>query len=348
MKTKNKHTLNEVLDILKEKELDRNEYQLLYDGFETQINKDGYLQFRLTEKDTWKNVHTLVNRYFNSEEHDKKFAELVETKIERCLVTHHIEFFEKDNKLNNHPDNLQWLGKQEHILFHSKLKNDIHLKRFWDKIWNPDNPEYEKNYNIREKEKNRLSLMGAKNIIKINKELWHGENNEEHRKMMSFIQSENTKKTLNKLWHGENNEEYRKNRVLISKKSISIHNEEYWNGEGNEDRRQKQGLFLKERHSIIHDNLWYGENNEEFRKKMTESGRKVMNIINRDPNVKSKILEGRVFQIFNKIINAGEKITDESFLKYKSKFSTYPETVFGSIEIAIEKYQNYPKKIIMN
>jgi len=82
MKVKTKFTLNEVLDTLKEKKLNRDEYSLLYSSYETQIGKDGYLQFKLTEKDNWKNVHTLVNQYFNSEEHDKKHIELIETKIE--------------------------------------------------------------------------------------------------------------------------------------------------------------------------------------------------------------------------------------------------------------------------
>ena len=159
METKTKFTLNEVLDTLKEKKINRDEYSLLYSGFETQIGKEGYLQFRVNEKDKWKNVHTLVNQYFNSEERDQKYKDLVETGVEKWLVTHHVNFFEKENKLNNHPDNLQWLGKTEHRILHQTIMCEI-----MDKMWNPENPEY---CNF-EKQREKIRLVSSENGKKYN------------------------------------------------------------------------------------------------------------------------------------------------------------------------------------
>ena len=376
MENKNKFTLNEVLDTLKEKKLNRDEYSLLCSDFETQVGKKGYLQFRLTEKDKWKNVHTLVNQYFNSEEHNKKYTELVETSVEKWLVTHHVNFFEKENKLNNHPDNLQWMGFQEHINYHGSIMREI-----VDKIWNPENPEYCNNEVQREKirltaskngkksfeelwhgEQNeeyreKMKLVQSVNMSKLSDviwngegseerrekqgelmksridELWYGEGNEEYRKKMLPIQIENGKKVLNELWHGENNKEYReKMRPTQSKHALEM-SYDFWYGEGNEQRRANK---TKQASELLNE-LWHGEGSEKFRKEHIKR-------VN-DPIIKQKMLEGRVFGEFNKIILVGENITDETFLEYKPKFSAYPETVFGSIEIAIEKYQDYPKRI---
>lgn len=292
---KTKYTLNEVLDTLKEKKLERDEYKLLYENLETQIGKYGYLQFRLTEKDKWKNVHTLINHYFNSEEHDKKYKELVETKIERCLVTHHVNLFDKNNKLNNHPDNLQWLGKQEHMNYHTTFnKNSIHLKIFKDKVWNPENPEYNNYEELRKK----IIKSATKSINEHNNTFWNGTGNEKNR----IAQSERMKTRLFKMWNGSYGVEFKK-----------IHQEQ---------------LF----------NLWHGDNSEKFREKMID---KLSN-----PTIVLKKNENKVFNIFNKIIEHNEQITEQSYVKYKYyKNAPYPETIFGSIEVAIEKYKDYPKRI---
>ena len=380
MKVKTKFTLNEVLDTLKEKKLNRDEYSLLYSSYETQIGKDGYLQFKLTEKDNWKNVHTLVNQYFNSEEHDKKHIELIETKIEKCLVTHHVNFFEKENKINNHPDNLLWLGLDEHRILHEKIMCEV-----VDKMWNPENTEY-CNFEVqREKIKLAASENGRKhfeilwhgenneefrakilpilieNGKKIMNENWHGENSEVFREKMKLIKSENNyelwhgensevfrtkmkpfqiesgKKVMKELWHGENNEEFREKMLTVAINNISEHNDTFWNGEDNKLRRKEQSERIKG----ISENFWYGENNEENRKNHAER----LSKRNADPEHKRKVIEGKIFKIFKKILEAGEEISNETFIKYKFNGAPYPITVFGSIEIAIEKLKDYHEKV---
>ena len=295
METKNKFTLNEVLDTLKEKKIERNDYKLLYENFETKINKYGYLQFRVNEKDKWKNVHTLVSQYFNSEEHDKKYKELVETGVERCLVTHHVNFFEKENKLNNHPDNLQWMGKQEHMNYHTTFnKNSVHLKIFKDKVWNPENPEYN-NY---EEQRKKIIKSATNSINEHNNVYWNGKENEKNR----LVKGELMKLRFLEMWHGDRREELQK-------------------------MHQQQLL-----------NLWHGDNSDEFREKAIHALSNPITMLKKNKN--------KVFNIFNNIIENNEQITEESYNKYRYyKNAPYPETVFGSIEIAIEKYQDYPKRI---
>ncbi len=101
--------------------------------------------------------------------------------------------------------------------------------------------------------------------------------------------------------------------LIISKKNGKNTCIQRWNGEGNIKRRIKQrDLMLK---------------------------------INSDPINKLRMIENKIFNVFNKIIQANEYITIETFLKYKSKFGTHIETVFSSLEHAVEKYQDYPKRI---
>src|ERR1035437_2885461 len=56
--------------------------------------------------------------------------------------------------------------------------------------------------------------------------------------------------------------------------------------------------------------------------------------------------QSRIFVIFNKIIEANEFITYETFLKFKGRNIPHIKTVFESIEDAIEKYQIFPKRYI--
>ena len=384
MKTKTKFTLNEVLSTLKKNKLERNDYKLLYENFETEISKDGYMKFRLTEKDKWKNVHTLVNQYFNLEEHDKKHKELIETNIERCLVTHHINFFEKENKLNNHPDNLQWLGWDEHRILHNEIMCEVvdkmwnpenseynnyeeqrkkiiqagtnTLIKFKDKLWNENNPEYEEYYEIRKEEKERLSKNGKNTIVEHNKELWYGENSIEFRKKMKLV-VKSTEESIKELWHGEENEKHREKMKPIQSENAKNMSNYYWYGEGNENRREDKKKQLNE--------LWYGEGNEKYREKnknqitkMTyelwhgegnekyrEKNLEHLKKINSNPENNKKSLETKVFKIFDRILENNEQITDESYFEYKKhKKAPFLKTVFDSIEIAIDKYKDYPIK----
>ena len=221
---KKKYTIKESIDLVGKK-FSRDQYQLLYANCETQICKNGYLQYRLNETDKWKNVHSLINTYFNKEEHDTKYTELIETGIEKCLITHHKGFEQKNNKLNNHPDNLQWMGKQEHINYHYKLNdiNKIKLKNVGDKIWNKKNEEYD-NF---KKQRNKIINSVTKTIIEHNKSHWNGEQSNYHRLLqserMKYVNQklwettefrEIHKNQLNDLWHGANSKKFRKSMAL--------------------------------------------------------------------------------------------------------------------------------------
>jgi intein/homing endonuclease len=65
----------------------------------------------------WKGTHQLVAYIALQEEYQRKYAELVLTGKETHLVVHHKDF----NKRNNDPSNLQWMGDQEHWLYHASL-----------------------------------------------------------------------------------------------------------------------------------------------------------------------------------------------------------------------------------
>lgn len=339
-----KYTINEVIDTLKEKNIERDNYCLLYEGFDTQINERGYLQFRLTVKDKWKNVHSLVNQYFNSKEHDKKFMELVETGVEKYLITHHNEYWMgESNKLNNHPDNLQWFGQKEHINFHRLTMSGLECWK--DKMWNPENPEY-KNY---ETQRENFRKMGRENISNYNE---HNKNNEKYHYFRQIVGSE----VMNERWHGKNSEEYREKMLPILVENGRKGMNKLWTDENSESfRQEKKEQFL---------DLWYGEDNEKFREGISKRIKKTafefwhgdgneerrgnhnkrMKIQNSDPKIRKKMVEGRVFTIFNKIIENNEEITMESFFKHKHyKGAPNPEKIFNSIENAIIKYEIWKK-----
>jgi len=224
---KKKYTIQESIDIIKRGELNftRNQYQLLYENYETQICNKGYLQYRLNTTDKWKNVHSLVNIFFNHEEHNIKYNELVKTGLEKCLVTHHKGVKDISNKLNNHPDNLQWMGKQEHIKYHYKLNdiNKINLQKAGDKIWNIQNEEYGQF----EKQRTKIINSVTKTITEHNENFWSGKEAEIHKKNYSekmkviskkLWQTEEFKqlhdKQLFDLWHGVNSVYFRKTMIL--------------------------------------------------------------------------------------------------------------------------------------
>ena len=82
----------------------------------------GYEKVKLNHTEGIRNnkfvtTYGVVAREFFKKEYDKKYKELVETGIEDFLVVHHKDF----NKKNNYEDNLEWMGKLEHLLFHANL-----------------------------------------------------------------------------------------------------------------------------------------------------------------------------------------------------------------------------------
>ena len=68
-------------------------------------------------RSVWKMVHRIVAETILKKSHQEKIDKLIETNKEKFLVVHHKDF----NTLNNVPDNIEWLGKDEHWRYHAKL-----------------------------------------------------------------------------------------------------------------------------------------------------------------------------------------------------------------------------------
>lgn len=81
--------------------------------------QDAYLQYfdnkssYKGKKRGWKFVHTRVNSIVHSE-YKLEVQNRIETQSDKYLVTHHKDF----NKFNNIPENLEWMGNNEHSNFH--------------------------------------------------------------------------------------------------------------------------------------------------------------------------------------------------------------------------------------
>jgi hypothetical protein len=278
---KNKQKLNDYVESMKGHNFGREDYGKLYSGYETRLTKKGYLQFRVAANSQWMNVHTVVNLYYNKYEHDIRYKELVESGIERYLITHHAGYWLSNNKLNNHPNNLQWLGYEEHTDFHSIGANAMQEfnKKVWDKynpeynnfeeyrekiiqqsidyndkMWNPENPEYEQNKEEREK----LRKLASENGIKNMEEFWYGEGNEERRIQMSQVSFG----VMTNLW---NDEKFRVKMAPILVDNGRKFFDWFWNSEENKEGREKQAKDASEQAK----KLWHGENNEEFREKIS-------------------------------------------------------------------------------
>lgn len=92
----------------------------------TKLNKDGY---ELTyNKGKWVKTYKLVK--------DNQF-ETFDTPNGQCKVIHHSNFNKKDNT----PENLIYMGDQDHFALHSALGKE-NVKKMNDLIWN--HPDYEK------------------------------------------------------------------------------------------------------------------------------------------------------------------------------------------------------------
>src|ERR1035437_3727139 len=183
MKTKLKLSMDDILIMLKDTNYSEDEYQRLYEGFETKINKErGYLQFRINKQDKYKNVHSLVNRYYHPAEYQQKLKELDENiEIGILLITNTLpnltdEIWNSDNpKYNEHESyrikqndrksvmfkelwNIEWF--RDKITTIAKENWKYGLGEFVDKAWNPDNPEYS-NYEahrLKQNERDRKSV----------------------------------------------------------------------------------------------------------------------------------------------------------------------------------------------
>lgn len=80
---------------------------------------NGYEEYWDNEKLDWKTTHTEVNNKYNRKQKLKE-AFRNKSQSDKFLVTHHKDF----NKLNNHPNNLKWMGEKRHWRYHSSIISD--------------------------------------------------------------------------------------------------------------------------------------------------------------------------------------------------------------------------------
>lgn len=71
----------------------------------------------------WKFTHRVVGNFFKNINKHQEFT--YKDLLEEKTVIHHKDY----NRYNNDPRNLQWMGKRDHILFHSEQKRD-----WWNNI----------------------------------------------------------------------------------------------------------------------------------------------------------------------------------------------------------------------
>jgi|ERR1035437_4131146 hypothetical protein len=256
MKTKLKLSMDDILIMLKDTNYSEDEYQRLYEGFETKINKErGYLQFRINKQDKYKNVHSLVNRYYHPAEYQQKLKELDENiEIGIFLITHHKDF----EKTNNHPSNLQWMGEKEHYEYH--IFTMTGLLGFMDKAWNPENPEYEKHEDYR--------ILITNTLPNLTDEIWNSDN-PKYNEHESYRIKQNDRKSemFKELW---NIEWFRDKITTLAKENWKYGLGEFvdkaWNPDNPEySNYEAHRLKQNERTSIQMKELWHGGNNQEYR-----------------------------------------------------------------------------------
>ncbi len=113
-------TFKKVIDITPDESLMPNYLKIGPLGYEQHF--DNFLN-------KWKNVHTTINNTENSE-YKKIVVKRIEDKEDRFLITHHRDF----NKFNNAPDNLEWMGENEHAVFHKNSWNGTPAQREHSRI----------------------------------------------------------------------------------------------------------------------------------------------------------------------------------------------------------------------
>ncbi len=98
--------------------------------FETQLNPIGtqssskqYTQVYDHKQRDWKFVHRLVREYFDNKNEENVL--LFEETANKKEIIHHKDI----NRFNNNPDNLVWMGKQDHFKLHGTLGKYANTKR---------------------------------------------------------------------------------------------------------------------------------------------------------------------------------------------------------------------------
>ena len=229
------------------------------------LDSGGYEQILDLNSNTYKNTHTLVN-FIDQENYEKTKERVYKEEPLKRLVTHHKDF----NKRNNTPENLQWMGWDEHRIYHQeniKILN-ILLK---------ESPEYEdsrrriklgqlKGPEIRFSSPDAREFQ-SKIMTKMNFDMW---SSQEFRERMNPIQSKNGKENITKLW---GQEWFRKMVTENSRSYISTEERKEQTRERlrkvNRDpdfkEKQKQGRLKK-----LEDPV-YAENSKEKRRKGSQT-----------------------------------------------------------------------------
>ena len=296
--------------------MNKDEYKKLYEKFNCNFDKKGYLKYLDI---TWKYAHTEINKYFNGEPP----IEFPNNNINNNhnWVTHHKDF----DKTNNHPDNLEWMGERDHIIYHSKNVQILHKK-----IWN--DPDF------REMMKDIQSKTGTKNLLKkwqdpeyrekmtkkcseTVSELW---GTPEYREMMSHVSRNN----LNKLWLDS---DFREKISKAATKNITKLNNDPEFKEMMKDIQSKTGT----------KNLLKKWQDPEFVKMMTlkssENGKKAgkKNMTNYNNN--------KSFYLLKNVIDNNLELTEENYKKINGSGSGI--TLFKTSMIFIENNLDLKKKL---
>ena len=83
-------------------------------------NDKGYEEYKDNLIGEWHLTHQIVNLHCNESQIDETKKRIIENKSkDRFIVTHHKD----ENKRNNEPTNLVWLGENEHWLHHARTNN---------------------------------------------------------------------------------------------------------------------------------------------------------------------------------------------------------------------------------
>ena len=98
-------------------------------SYETRDKKIGtgskYQQVFDHESNTWKFTHRIVGEFFKSINKHQELTFSPEFEGEDKNVVHHKDYSSK----NNHPSNLQWMNKADHMLYHRLMK-----KEWWSAV----------------------------------------------------------------------------------------------------------------------------------------------------------------------------------------------------------------------
>lgn len=210
------------------------------------LDNRGYEEVKDNSNEKWYKTHQLSGK--------KRYGEDIYKRKEK-MVLHHIDF----NKLNNSPDNLNLMEKNEHILYHASLmKENWKDPRWCDKMREVSSENMK---NLKRKQMNDENYINF--LSNLMKKRWeNGEFDYQIDSELSDKHKENVSKSLKRKW-SEDIEWAEEQRIRISERS-----KEMWK---DEEYKEKMSKMSKE--------LWKDEEyrnkvftfDAEFNKKLWES-----------------------------------------------------------------------------